>query len=390
MELLILILSLDTACHHHRHQFEFVHDSLCSCNETNPSTSFAAPPFYLQSDFTFHTMESGGRIGWIGVDLFFVLSGFLISGLLFQEYKDTGSINFKRFILRRGLKIWPSFYVFLIFVAALWLIKPSSLMGEQILYNVVWLENYHASNSIFLIHTWSLAVEEHFYLLLPALLLLLVKVSRGRDPFWTIPALFILISTLCVAFRRSLPPDINAGATHMRIDSLFAGVALGYLYHFRRNWFQKLTGHYAMALASLSCISIGLFRTRFTENIGLTVLFVGFSFLVAWAVVRTTENLPFQVLWKCAAQIGFYSYSIYVWHTAVLYLVTTYLGWLALPFWIYLILAVLVGIAMANLVELPFLKLREKQFPSHAKRNVLNFGPRPAVVPLVSASRIVP
>jgi peptidoglycan/LPS O-acetylase OafA/YrhL len=45
-----------------------------------------------------------GRIGWIGVDLFFVLSGFLISGLLFQEHKDTGSVNFKRFILRRGLK----------------------------------------------------------------------------------------------------------------------------------------------------------------------------------------------------------------------------------------------------------------------------------------------
>jgi peptidoglycan/LPS O-acetylase OafA/YrhL len=145
-----------------------------------------------------------GRIGWIGVDLFFVLSGFLISGLLFQEYNETGSINFRRFILRRGLKIWPSFYLFLIFIAALWTLKPSSLAGEQILYNVAWLQNYHASNSIFLIHTWSLAVEEHFYLLLPALLLLLIKVSRGRDPFRAIPALFILISVLCLASRWTL------------------------------------------------------------------------------------------------------------------------------------------------------------------------------------------
>ena len=50
-----------------------------------------------------------GRIGWIGVDLFFVLSGFLISGLLFREFRDTGSIDVKRFLIRRGLKIYPSF-----------------------------------------------------------------------------------------------------------------------------------------------------------------------------------------------------------------------------------------------------------------------------------------
>jgi len=332
-----------------------------------------------------------GRIGWIGVDLFFVLSGFLISGLLFQEHKDTGSVNFKRFILRRGLKIWPSFYLFLLFVAAFWFRKPSSLLGEQILYNLVWLQNYHASNSIFLIHMWSLAVEEHFYVLLPALLLLLIKVCRGRDPFWPIPVIFVLFSALCLASRWTLPPGANAGATQMRIDSLFAGVALGYLYHFRREWFEKLTGNFAMALACLACLATGLFRTQFTETIGLSVLFVGFSILLAWAVVRKTDNLPFQVVWKFAAQIGFYSYSIYVWHTAVLYVVTTYLGWSVLPFWIYLIVTIIVGIAMANLVEVPFLKLREKLFPpSRARRSVLTFSPDPAGVPQVSSSRIVP
>src|SRR5216684_501571 len=132
----------------------------------------------------------------------------------------------RRFIFRRGLKIWPSFYLFLLFVAAFWFRKPSSLLGEQILYNLVWLQNYHASNSIFLIHMWSLAVEEHFYVLLPALLLLLIKVCRGRDPFWPIPVIFVLFSALCLASRWTLPPGANAGATQMRIDSLFAGVAL--------------------------------------------------------------------------------------------------------------------------------------------------------------------
>src|ERR1700758_1823216 len=55
-----------------------------------------------------------GRLGWIGVDLFFVLSGFLISGLLFQEYKATESINLLRFLIRRGLKIYPSFYLLIV------------------------------------------------------------------------------------------------------------------------------------------------------------------------------------------------------------------------------------------------------------------------------------
>ncbi|HXJ16319.1 MAG TPA: acyltransferase, partial [Candidatus Polarisedimenticolia bacterium] len=58
--------------------------------------------------------EIGTRLanaGWAGVDLFFVLSGFLISGLLFTEYKKRGSIDFKRFFIRRGLKIYPAFYV---------------------------------------------------------------------------------------------------------------------------------------------------------------------------------------------------------------------------------------------------------------------------------------
>ncbi len=60
------------------------------------------------------------RAGWIGVDLFFVLSGFLVSGLLFTDYKTHGRIDWKRFLLRRGLKIWPSFYVFLGVTAVLY------------------------------------------------------------------------------------------------------------------------------------------------------------------------------------------------------------------------------------------------------------------------------
>jgi len=315
------------------------------------------------------------RIGWMGVDLFFVLSGFLISGLLYQEYKDTGSIQFKRFILRRSLKIWPSFYLLLAGATAYSLIKPSSLLRDQILYNLVWLQNYHPSNSLILVHTWSLAVEEHFYLFLPILFMALIAFRGNGNPFRAIPALFVFVSAFSLAFRWPLVQGVHASLTHMRMDSLFAGVALGYLYHFKSNWFQKLTRHSVLALTLLLGLLLTLFGMQTMERLGTTVLFAGFSILVAWAVVRPPETWLFPAVWRLAAKIGVYSYSIYLWHTIVCSLVTNYLGWFAWAFWIYVTLAIAVGVAMAHLIELPFLALREKRFPSLAKNAALAVTP---------------
>jgi peptidoglycan/LPS O-acetylase OafA/YrhL len=99
------------------------------------------------------------RAGWAGVDLFFVLSGFLISALLFVEYKKTGSINFKRFFIRRGLKLYPAFYVFLLL----------TLVAESLFHHVrplgtylsemFYVQNYGPS---LWPHTWSLAVRSTF------------------------------------------------------------------------------------------------------------------------------------------------------------------------------------------------------------------------------------
>jgi peptidoglycan/LPS O-acetylase OafA/YrhL len=74
-------------------------------------------------------------VGGVGVDLFFVLSGFLISGLLFDEYKKTGGIRIGRFLLRRGLKIWPSYYLLVLGCAALQLFNGSHSSKSQIISN---------------------------------------------------------------------------------------------------------------------------------------------------------------------------------------------------------------------------------------------------------------
>jgi peptidoglycan/LPS O-acetylase OafA/YrhL len=98
--------------------------------------------------------------GWMGVDLFFVLSGFLVSGLLFREFRQYGRVRLGRFLIRRGFKIYPGFYVLLgatLLVFAL--TKIRAVKAGQIWCEALFLTNYGPN---IWGHTWSLAVEEHF------------------------------------------------------------------------------------------------------------------------------------------------------------------------------------------------------------------------------------
>jgi len=111
-------------------------------------------------------------MGWIGVDLFFVLSGFLVSGLLFKEYQKFGSINAKLFLIRRGFKIYPIYYLTLIGY-----ILPRILLHKldltKVFYDLIFIQNYALGWGYLYTASWSLAVEEHFYFGLALLLWLI-------------------------------------------------------------------------------------------------------------------------------------------------------------------------------------------------------------------------
>jgi peptidoglycan/LPS O-acetylase OafA/YrhL len=335
------------------------------------------------------------QIGWIGVDLFFVLSGFLISGLLFSEAGARGSINYMRFILRRGLKIWPGLYVSLALTLAgtLWAIPGYSLKGFIV--SSLFVLNYfprHGPEAIG--PTWSLAVEEHFYLLLPLLLIWLLKLNnKQRDPFASLPWLFCALASACLLLRvLSLDsPTIFANrATHLRIDSLFAGVTLGYLYHHRPAWFQRLSVNYALPLALALTVPIAAFVNEdsvIMKTVGLTSLLLGFSFLVAWAVGRSPRSIAGRSVCAVVARIGFYSYSIYLWHgVASIFFKIIFGISSALGFWLYLASAILIGIAMAKLVEIPVLKLRDQKIPASKEAAQLTRHTSHSGMPLPAAS----
>jgi len=305
------------------------------------------------------------RIGWIGVDLFFVLSGFLVSGLLFQEFKNHGHIDIRRFIFRRGLKIWPAFYVYIGVTATITALiqwqRNAHFPVRSFAVTSLFLSNYFPGGPRLFAHIWSLAIEEHFYLVLPFLLAGVILCSRRKNPFSSIPWIFTVISIACLSLRITTEPrGIYYWTTHTRIDSLFAGVTVSYFYHFNSAWFARLTGNYALWIATVCCLPVAFFteESRIMQTIGLSLLYVGFSFLLAWAVIRTPSTKAGIPVARMAAAIGFYSYSIYLWHRLFAFVLSNYPSTLA--FWAYIVLAIGMGVVMSKLVELPALRLRAK------------------------------
>ena len=346
---------------------------------------FLPPDLPRPADLFFKTWI---RCGWAGVDLFFVLSGFLVSGLLFQEFTQHGNVDVSRFFIRRGFKIYPAFYVFLITgIIVLYALKrpppTQSILGEAF-----FLQNYLGQ---LFNQTWSLAVEEHFYLLLGAIVWLSSKRHTAGAPLAFIPALFAMVAVLVFTARcyfvSRVAPWTMMFATHFRIDSLFFGVWLSYLFHFRReplvgfvNTHRRLL-RLASVLAIAPCLFLAAEDSAFMRTAGFTLVYMGFGGLLITTLVAppARDNVSRRAL----AFLGFYSYSIYLWHGYFLS-AGNYLSRALhkpVPFeWhllIYLGGAIGGGALMARLVEVPMLRLRDQHFPARARGTVVPDRNRP-------------
>lgn len=321
------------------------------------------------------------RGGWVGVDLFFVLSGFLVSGLLFNEYRQRGRFLPLRFYVRRGWKIYPPFFVLIAVSVAVSLVVGGAVGTSSLLSEVLFLQSYVPG---LWPHTWSLAVEEHFYLLLPLLLLLVLRRNRDReDPFRSVLPLGTAIAGVVLAARiynwlarPGYSHITHLFATHLRLDSLFLGVMIAYVYHFHRDRFVEVTVPkrallVAGGIALLAPVFVfPLETTPLIYTVWLTPVYIGSGMLLAGALAYETEASRWLGL---AGVCGGYSYSIYLWHFPMLVwgvpLVQGMLGrWLTYTEGAILYLAgsLLIGVVMAKVVEVPALALRDRWFPSRA------------------------
>lgn len=261
--------------------------------------------------------RSLGDVAHLGVLVFFVISGFLITSLLMSEREKTGSISLKQFYFRRVLRIFPAFYTLILaaFVASLlgWI----HLNGRDFAFALTYSINYDAHRSWQVGHLWSLSIEEQFYLLWPLVLLAL----RERR------ALVVAIVAIFTA------PLVRAGITWVRhgdphsplygiivfpemCDYLATGCALALL----RPWLLTQRRYLRLTASPWLLVTVPLILmiTRFSSHAVVLLIFspvlnVCIALLIE-SSTRHDRTLAGRFLnWKPVAFIGVLSYSLYLW-----------------------------------------------------------------------------
>lgn len=324
-----------------------------------------------------------------GVDIFFVLSGFLVAGLFFEELKRSGTVSPGRFLIRRAFKIYPQFWAMTAATVCCYLWQSYPINLSALVSDLLFLQSYIPG---LWLHTWTLSVEEHFYALL-AVCFLILKKTRGRKPeihVDLIPAICLAVIFLCLGariatWRLSWEPGFTISndklftqATHVRIDALFFGVLLAFFWH--RRWSQPIKARIFANRWLLLVIGAFLLLTPYPMRatqyeswliFGYMLLYLGSGCLLLAALSLDHARCPKFFCWL--AWLGRYSYAVYLWHMMVLWALlpitgtncTTSLEFLGKEL-LFLVIIWLLGIALTKLIEFPSLRFRDRFFPSRA------------------------
>jgi len=256
--------------------------------------------------------------GWVGVDLFFVLSGFLITGILRKTRSEP--FYWRRFYIKRATRILPPLLLGIAVTALLWPhTSPIAIAGYALsLGNVVNMSRRFAIWP--LIHLWSLSVEEHYYLIWPVVVLRLPR----KQLQWLLLAIVVAAPLARLGFTYLLPKQEPYGIyylTPFRIDGIALGSLLALLLE-QRPWQERLTKWSWAGAVLASVVYLGLWATRahfhpmaFDPIFNLTgysvVVIIGF-FVVAYACLRPDE-IPTRILRnRLLTKLGVISYGVYV------------------------------------------------------------------------------
>lgn len=268
------------------------------------------------------------RGAFIGVDIFFALSGFLITTLLLEEWQQFGSISLRDFYLRRYYRLFPALAVLIFFYVLYVAFFASTDVGMRmrgagfgITYTANWVQAFEQpfprTEIGFL---WTLAIEEQFYLVWPAVLIFLLRRRLGRRG--TAWALFGLIGVL-VAWRNVLifnevdPQRIYFG-TDTRFDELLVGCLAGALYVARpvtrigSRWLKAAT--FAAGLFLLYRIFMRNPWDYWSQRISLTLVALATVVVIYTCVTGSFPLLTRALSFKWLVFLGTISYSLYLWH----------------------------------------------------------------------------
>lgn len=342
--------------------------------------------------FFFHYfIVSGGQpewlpkvasFGWTGVDLFFVLSGFLISSQLFAQTKKGEQISFKQFFLKRFFRIIPAFLV----TVGIYFCFP--FFREKEALPPIWkfltfTQNLGLNIKDFgtFSHCWSLCVEEHFYLFLPLILIGLQKYNLFSKSYWLLIALFVLglvirIYSFDNLYLLKLNDENNwlywykfiYYPTYNRLDGLLVGVSIAGVYYFLPNLFNRISNYgNVLFVASLLILTSAYFlcedQMTFNASIfGFPIIAFGFGFMVLSAISPT--SFLYKLNSRVTTFIATLSYAIYLTHKGIIHTTHLVLKDFQINKNLMLAICILTCIGFAYLlhltIEKPFMKLRNK------------------------------
>jgi peptidoglycan/LPS O-acetylase OafA/YrhL len=336
------------------------------------------PSFYAEHHFLPHAIVplicAVAGAGAFGVDLFFALSAYLITALLLREKETLGAVDIRRFYLRRILRIWPLYFVFVAFAAMIPHWYPAQRLPWPYVLGYLclagnWVYAWKGLPASVAIPLWSISVEEQFYLAWP---LAIRRLSPARMIYVVIGLLFIAnLSRILLVVAH-----VNGGAveynTFARIDAIACGILIAYVY---RDQTPRLSGMQRAALIS-SCLLVwfvtaayghlnaprsvapvlGTIIGRPLVALGAAGILIGFI-----GISNHFKALANPVL----TYLGKISYGLYVYHMAGLlvsrpwFRTNTALGYIAYAS-VGLLITVMVSIISYHWLESPFLRLKDR------------------------------
>lgn len=328
---------------------------------------------YIQSDELYQSFRFFGHHGTLGVNFFFVLSGFLITYLLLEEEKSAGKINIRNFYIRRILRIWPLYYA-VVFIGYVLFPYVQSFFGNEIeesnlIYYLFFISNYkpEPAESAVLGILWSIAVEEQFYLIWP----LIVAFIPYKNLQWSF--FFIVLSSLI--FRTFISGNIYEDSLACMSD-LAIGSWTAYLAFERKkltDFIKKLSKRTIAFLYLLGFLLI--FMKELWNDIHIIHSNERLVFSIFFAFIILEQNYAENSLFKMSqlkiiSQLGKYTYGLYMLHFVAIYVVFKIFTILNLNTLITQVLifepiiALFLSIGLAfgsyHILEKPFLKIKKK------------------------------
>jgi peptidoglycan/LPS O-acetylase OafA/YrhL len=323
------------------------------------------------------------EFGWTGVDLFFVLSGYLIASQLFLKIARQNKISLKEFFTKRFFRIIPIYLV----VVAVYFLFPFTHEREALapLWKyLTFTQNIGLdvqSNGTFS-HAWSLCIEEQFYLLFPLILILLIRFKILHKGFWLLIIMFLagcMIRTYCYKNLVEVAGQdidwINWSKwiyypTWSRLDGLLVGVTIAALLQFKANFSKKILQHENMLLITgLLIFAVTYFicsdAESFTASVfGFPLVDIGYGFIVLAAL--SPGSFLYRRKSFITAKIAALSYGIYLIHKIVIHVTQNQLAKFKVDdksnsmFLICVVIVFITSLLLNEIIEKPFLKLRSK------------------------------